>query len=194
MGRLKRMVASLGQRRAFRKMRSAARHAYSRVANSGFQKRSVDPAQGGDAGFNPGFNPGLWDAEIAGVFSRLHSDPLQGLNGQEVEAARRRYGANVLSLNRGEHWARRFLSQFKSPLMLLLLLTSAVSFIFSGWIDGVVIFAVVFLNGVVGFIQEHRAGKAIDALGAMVQTHATVTRDGKRSRLPAEMLYHLYLL
>ena len=188
MGRLKRMVASLGQRRAFRKMRSAARHAYSRVANSGFQKRSVDPAQGGDAGFNSGFNPGLWDAEIDGVFSRLHSDPLQGLNEREVEAARRRYGANVLSLNRGEHWALRFLAQFKSPLMLLLLLASAVSFIFSGWIDGVVIFAVVFLNGVVGFLQEHRAGKAIDALGAMVQTHATVIRDGKRSRLPAEML------
>jgi Ca2+-transporting ATPase len=180
MGRLKRMVASLGQRRVFRKMRSAAKHAFSRASAPGFQSRVVRPAEPGDAG--------LSGAEIDGVFSRLHSDPIRGLSGLEAEAARRRHGANVLSLNRGEHWLLRFLAQFKSPLMLLLLLTSAVSLAFSGWVDAVVIFAVVFLNGVVGFLQEHRAGKAIDALGAMVQTHATVIREGKRSRLPAEML------
>ena len=56
------------------------------------------------------------------------------------------------------------------------------------WVDASVIFAVVFLNAVVGYLQEAKAEKAIEALAQMVVTEATVRRDGRKQRVPSEEL------
>ena len=201
MGRLNRLVGSI-RPRMWKRLRQAAppvrQAAPSKMRTPG---RDADPSEifrdeeratGGQERATGGEDETRrWDwfeGDIREVFSRLKSSPADGLSEQAWQDARRIHGPNQLSLSQGEHWLVRFLAQFRSPLLLLLLLTSVVSLAFSGWVDALVIFAVVFLNGVVGFLQEHRAGKAIDALGAMVQTYAVVLRGGARRRLPAEQI------
>ncbi len=186
MGRLHRLVGSIrpGLRDRLRQVELPEIRKWGRgfFASRFSRDDRASGVEGGSSGWD------WFEADMHEVFSRLHSDPVRGLSEQAAEQARQIHGLNQLSLSRGAHWLVRFISQFKSPLMLLLLLTSVVSLAFSGWVDALVIFAVVFLNGVVGFLQEHRAGRAIDKLGDMVQTYAVVLREGLRRRLPAEQI------
>lgn len=81
-----------------------------------------------------------------------------------------------------------FLLQFSQPLVYLLVIASVVTGFMGHVVDAVVIFAVVFLNAVVGFFQESKAGKAVDSLKKMVLTEATVLRHGKKNRLSSKEL------
>ena len=78
---------------------------------------------------------------------------------------------------------KRFLLQFAQPLMYILLIASAVTFVLGEYVDSAVIFGVTFINAIVGFLQESKAEKAIEALSRMVLTEATVRRDGRKQRV-----------
>ena len=76
--------------------------------------------------------------------------------------------------------------QLSSPLILVLIASGAVALALGEIADGAVVLAVVVANSAIGFVQEWRAGRAIQALGALVPERATVVRDGVRAQLDAE--------
>jgi Ca2+-transporting ATPase len=78
-----------------------------------------------------------------------------------------------------------FLLQFHQPPVYILLVAGLISGLLGEWLDASVIWAVVLVTGIVGFLQESRAAKAIDALAHSMVAEATVVRDGNKRRVPA---------
>ncbi len=122
------------------------------------------------------------------AIGRLGSDPVQGLSKAEAAARLSQYGPNTVTARGGLPAWRRFLLQFHQPLIYILLAGAAITAFFREWVDCGVIAAVVVVNAIVGFIQESKAGKAIESLSRMIVTEATVRRGGKRRRIPSHEL------
>lgn len=78
-----------------------------------------------------------------------------------------------------------FLQQCHQPLVYILLVAALVTFLLKEWVDSGVIFGVVLVNAVVGFIQESKALKAIEALARSMEGSATVVRAGKKIKIPS---------
>jgi cation-transporting ATPase F len=123
--------------------------------------------------------------ETSEVSRLLDSDPRQGLSEPEARKRLVRFGPNAVSGHRGTPEWRRFLLQFHQPLVYILLAACGVTAFLQEWIDSTVIFGVVLVNAIVGFLQESKAEKAIEALGRLVRTEATVRRGGRKLRLPS---------
>ena len=125
------------------------------------------------------------------VVSALGSDASRGLTTVEAHARLQRYGENALPSAPPIPAWRRFLAQFWNPLTILLLVATIISFVV-WWIErdsafpyeSVTIFAIVLLNGVLSYMQEHRAERAASALQAMTAATARVLRDGGMQTLP----------
>ncbi|MBE2284823.1 MAG: cation-transporting P-type ATPase [Prosthecobacter sp.] len=126
--------------------------------------------------------------EMSEVVQMLKSDCQHGLSSSEVERRQKEYGLNVVTARGGTPAWKRFLQQFNQPLVYLLLAAAGVTAFLHEWVDSGVIFGVVLINAIIGFIQESKAEKAVDALSKMVVTEATVRRDGRRQRVPSAQL------
>jgi len=111
-----------------------------------------------------------------------------GLSTAEAEARLQRYGSNQLSLRTGRSALRRFLLQFHNVLIYVLLAAATVTAVLQHWVDTGVILGVVLINAVIGFIQEGKAEKALEAIRRMLSLKAVVLRDGHQIMLPAEQL------
>ncbi|MFC4158393.1 cation-transporting P-type ATPase [Chitinimonas lacunae] len=122
------------------------------------------------------------------VTEQIAVDPAAGLS--ETEAAERlqRHGPNRPSAPPGRSVLARFMDQLIQPLVLVLLIAGTVTALLGEWIDAGVIFGVVLINALVGFIQEGKAEAALAALTRAVATEATVLRAGNRRRLDAAEL------
>ena len=122
------------------------------------------------------------------VLAALAVDFSCGLS--EAEAARRRMlcGANEVAHKSGPPAWRRFASQLHQPLIYVLLISGAATWVLKGPVDGGVILAVVLVNAVVGFIQETKALNAIAALGRALASEAGVLRAGSKQRIAASEL------
>jgi Ca2+-transporting ATPase len=127
--------------------------------------------------------------------AELGSDAQRGLSSQEVQARLERYGPNELEAEKPVPAWRRFLAQFQDVLVILLLIATAISI--GLWFyerdsalpyEGIVIFSIVLLNGILGYVQESRAEQAVAALRAMAAAHASVLRDGQRQQVNASEL------
>jgi Ca2+-transporting ATPase len=119
---------------------------------------------------------------------RLGVDLQAGLSAEEVRCRHAKYGPNSLTARVARREWIRFLLQFHSPLLYILLVASVVTAVLGEWVDSSVIFAVVFLNALVGYFQEARAEKAISALAKMVVTTTTVRRAGRKESVLSETL------
>jgi Ca2+-transporting ATPase len=106
----------------------------------------------------------------------------------EVRRRHKEFGPNRITARRGTSGWIKFLSQFNQPLVYILLLAVGVTAFLGEWVDSSVIFGVVIINAIVGFLQEAKAEKAIEALAKMVATETTVRRDGRKLRLHSEQL------
>jgi len=111
-----------------------------------------------------------------------------GLSAEEVRRRQVKFGPNRVTAHRGTPPWRKFLQQFNQPLVYILLVAVGVTASLAEWVDAGVILGVVLLNAVVGFLQESKAEKAIEALARMVATETTVRRDGQKLRLPSDQL------
>ena len=122
------------------------------------------------------------------VADLLDSDPVGGLDRLEVEERQRRFGPNALTPPKGRHPLLRFLDQFNQALVYVLLAAILVKLALGGYVDAGVIFGVVLLNAVIGFVQESKAASALEALSRSLTAEATVVRAGERRRLDAREL------
>ncbi len=119
------------------------------------------------------------------IATLLESDGTRGLDTFEVAHRQANYGPNRLTVAKGKGPLVLFLLQFNQPLVYILLGAVAVTFALQEWVDSGVIFAVVLVNAVIGFIQESRALKAIEALARTMEGAAMVIRAGKKEKITA---------
>lgn len=104
----------------------------------------------------------------------------EGLAAPEAERRLAAVGPNVLERARRESPLKMLWRQIDNPLIWVLLGSAALAMGLGKITDGAVVLAVVVLNSVIGFVQEYRASRAIDALRGMVPEFATAIRDGSR--------------
>jgi cation-transporting P-type ATPase F len=114
------------------------------------------------------------------VVRLLKTDPEQGLSLTEAAERHDRWGANQLMAQKKQNVGLRFLQQFNQPLLYILFVAGLVTAFLQDWIDAGVIFGVMLLNAIIGFIQESKAEDAIAALSAAVTTDAMVYRNGQK--------------
>ena len=137
-----------------------------------------------------------WHAHtVEAVLEALGSNPVRGLDDAEARRRFARDGPNELDAEPPTPAWRRFVAQFESVLVLLLLGATAISLAL--WFvehdaplpyDAIAIMAIVLLNAALGYVQEARAERAVAALRSMSAAEATVVRDGEPQRLPAREL------
>jgi magnesium-transporting ATPase (P-type) len=111
-----------------------------------------------------------------------------GLNPLEAEARLKIHGPNRLPEPPERSSVRRFLLQFHNILIYVLLGSAAITAMLAHWADTIVILAVVLANAVIGFIQEGKAEKAMNAIHQMLAPQASVLRGGKRYSIRGEEL------
>ena len=122
------------------------------------------------------------------VAERLAVDPHAGLSPEEAARRLQEIGPNELGGRDRPHYAAVALRQFADPLVLLLVVAAAVSFLIGEQIEAAVIAAIVVLNAVLGFVQEAGAERAVTALRQAVELNAIVVRGGRDVTLPAREL------
>ncbi|BAY73994.1 ATPase, E1-E2 type [Nostoc linckia NIES-25] len=122
------------------------------------------------------------------VVQTLASHPEAGLSHEEASTRHEQMGANQLSTKDSKSPWLKFLEQFHQPLLYILLTAGVITLLLRDWIDAGVIFAVILINAIVGYIQESKAEGAIAALSKAVTTEATVIRDGQKTRLASAVL------
>lgn len=108
-----------------------------------------------------------------------------GLTGERAAALLREHGPNRVQAVARRGW-RLLLSQFTSPIILILIAATVLSMAVGDLIDGSIILAIVAASGSLGFWQEHAAGRAVDALQARVRVDTDVIRDGRETSVPVE--------
>lgn len=124
---------------------------------------------------------------IEHVFKHLHTNE-NGLSGKQVKQRKKIFGYNKLKPPKRRSLLVRFLIQFHNILIYILIIAATITALLQHWIDTSVIVGVVFLNALVGCIQEGKAEKALDAIREMLSPMASVIRNGKRHTIPAEAL------
>ena len=129
----------------------------------------------------------FWSLQPDEVLEGL-STTASGLSASEAEKRLAAEGKNRLSKGKGDSPLRIFLRQFESPVTLLLLFATAVSFLMQDTTDALIIFAIVLFSAVLSFFQEYRAGVAVEELLKVVGDKVTVERDGKEREISAEEL------
>ncbi len=103
----------------------------------------------------------------------------KGLSENQVISSRDKYGTNDIKSTTKHPLLIEFLSKFTSPLVVILIIISAVSMIIGEVIDGSIVAAMVFLSASLNFYQEYKAGNAAESLKKKVSAKATVIRGGK---------------
>ncbi len=109
----------------------------------------------------------------------------KGLDLFEVERRQERVGPNMITGKKEKSLLQRFFLQFHQPLIYILIVAGIVTAVLHEWVDSGVIFAVIILNAVIGFLQESKAIKAIEALARTMTAEATVLRSGEKRRIPS---------
>ncbi|MCX8150719.1 MAG: cation-translocating P-type ATPase [Candidatus Bathyarchaeota archaeon] len=112
----------------------------------------------------------------------------QGLSSDEAQNRLVQYGPNELKKEKGRSPIKLFLSQFTDILMIILLIATGLSLVVGETIDALIIIAIVIASAVLGFTQEYRSEKAVEALKRMSAPTATVIRNGKEEKVPASQL------
>ena len=110
-------------------------------------------------------------------------EPLHGLTAAAVLEQRRKHGENVLPASKGQSvWSILF-SQFKSPLVYIILVAAGISLVAGEYSDFGIIMAVVIIDVVLGFVQEYQAHRTYTALKSLLKPTTTVIRDGVRQEI-----------
>ena len=122
-----------------------------------------------------------YQQKIPDVLKHLNTNKKRGLTEDEVKKRLKEYGKNELPKARIKITRMKiFLNQWRSPLLIILLVAGLISGLLGEYTDMTVILITAGLNAVIGFIQEGKANKALEKLQEMVEYKAVVLRDGER--------------
>ncbi len=121
------------------------------------------------------------------VLKKLSSG-ISGLSHKEAKARLQDFGPNEIPEKKAKHPILIFLKQFQSILIYILIAAAAISFFIGHVVDAYVILAVILINAIIGFIQENKAEKSIQALKRMIVPYAKVFRGGKLLQVHAKEL------
>ena len=131
----------------------------------------------------------IWHSiEPAQVLKELNTDPHQGLTEDEVKSRLEKYGYNELKKEEGISPFTLFINQFKNILIIILLIATVLSALVGEIFDAALILVIVVFCAVLGFIQEYRAERALEALKKMLSPTITVLRGGKEEEIPSKEL------
>ncbi len=111
-----------------------------------------------------------------------------GLSSAAAREKLKEYGKNVLTVKNANPWWKILFSQFTDILVIILLVAAGISFFLGEQTDATVISFIVVLNAAIGFIQEFRTEKTLEALKKMIHPEIRVFRDGKEVLLETEYL------
>jgi Mg2+-importing ATPase len=128
-----------------------------------------------------------WSLSSEQLLSALHGTD-HGLQQADAESRLKQYGLNALKVQRRATALGLFLSQFKSPLVLILIFAAIVSAFVGEWTDASIVLAVVFGSTILGFAQEYSASNAVEKLRSQVTIKSSVLRGGQLQMLPSEQV------
>ena len=136
----------------------------------------------------------FYDKDVEQTLKQTHSSAL-GLSSSEAQKRLEQYGANVLPQKKAKSKLVRFLSQFADVMIIILFIAAMISIViaivekeYSEMIDGFIIFAIVLLNAVLGFVQEMKAEKEMKALISMSEPEVKVLRDGELKKVQSHAI------
>ena len=131
----------------------------------------------------------IWHSiEPAQVLKELNTEPHKGLTEGEVKSRLEKYGYNELKKEEKASLFILFINQFKNILIIILLIATVLSALVGEIFDAVLILVIVAFCAVLGFIQENRAERALEALKKMLSPTITVLRGGKEEEVPSKEL------
>ena len=108
----------------------------------------------------------------------------RGLTKGRVNESRKKFGPNTLSKENPRSVFEIFISQFKSPLIYVLLVAAIIVLILGDIFEGVVILFIILINSTIGAIQEDRAQNTLLALKRIIKSYVIVIRDGRQQKIP----------
>jgi Ca2+-transporting ATPase len=124
--------------------------------------------------------------QLAEVLQALASDATEGLSEEEAQARLAKYGPNRLVLEKEVSSLKIFFKQFKNLLLAILLVATGISVVLGEVLDALVIFVIVVFVVILGFAQEYRAERTLEALKRLLSPVCAVVRDGRQRQLPVE--------
>jgi len=130
-----------------------------------------------------------WHAlSVDETIAQLSARPDVGLDSAEAARRLQQHGPNSLPLGKTQSTFVRFLLQFNNVLVYVLIGAGLLKLAFGLWLDTAIIFAVVFLNALLGFVQEGKAAKALQSISNMLSAEARALRDGVPRMIAADTL------
>jgi Ca2+-transporting ATPase len=127
----------------------------------------------------------LWQFGVKEILGALSGDLTNGLSASEAAERLRKYGPNeLLAAHRVSPWAL-LLDQFKNVLIIILLVATVLSACVGHGVEAIAIAVIVLFAVLLGFVQEYRAERAIEALRQMAAPMASVIRNGRETDVPA---------
>ncbi|VXB17833.1 Cation-transporting ATPase pma1 [Exiguobacterium sp. 8H] len=130
-----------------------------------------------------------WHAlEVDEVRTHVETDLESGLTTESVTSRQDEFGKNVLPEKEKTPEIIKFLRQFNDVLVYVLLAAAVVTGFLGEYIDTIVIVLVVTIIGVVGYLQENKAEEALEGIKKLLETKATIVRNGKQSEIDSSDL------
>lgn len=122
------------------------------------------------------------------VIDYWRTDQYEGLASSEIKNRLKKFGYNEMIEKQRPAWWKRLLAQFQDFMVLVLLAATLISAFLGEYADAVTILIIVIFNAILGFVQEYRAEKSMDALKKMAAPTAHVIRNGIVQKIPAREL------
>lgn len=129
----------------------------------------------------------VWELPPEEVFKELGTTP-EGLSKDEAERRLKEYGLNEAATGKRLSSLLLFLSQFRNPLVYILIFATLVAALAGELTDAIIILVIVIVNSLIGFILERRSGKALEKLRRYVRYSVKVVRDGKKAVIDSTQL------
>ncbi len=129
-----------------------------------------------------------WRLSIDDVVQRLQTNQKQGLDTDQVKQRLSQYGHNVLPEQKKVSLFILFVCQFSSFIVWVLIGALIITGLLGEWIDSIVIGAIVFLNAIIGFIQEYSSERILAALKKLTKPTARVMRNGELQTVSSDYI------
>ena len=128
-----------------------------------------------------------WSLSTEQLLSELHAS-IEGLKSADAFQRLKQYGPNTIKAQQQTTALTLLLSQFKSPLVIILIVAAVISGVVGEWIDASIVIAIVLGSTILGFVQEYTASSAVEKLRSQVTIKSNVLRDGQLKGILSEQV------